>query len=105
MKRIVTLLALLALAGIAWAQAPAPRPIAHRFQKIAEGVYAALPNGAVNVVSNSTVIVDANDVVVVDSHATPAAARALVEDIKTITAKPVRYVINTHYHWDHAHGN
>jgi hypothetical protein len=54
-----------------------------------------MPNGIVNVVSNSAVIVNADDVVVVDSHATPASARALVEDIRTITPKPMRYVINT----------
>jgi glyoxylase-like metal-dependent hydrolase (beta-lactamase superfamily II) len=58
-----------------------------------------------NVGSNSLVIVNDNDVVVVDSHVTPAAARALVEDIRTLTPKPVKYVIDTHYHWDHAHGN
>jgi glyoxylase-like metal-dependent hydrolase (beta-lactamase superfamily II) len=41
----------------------------------------------------------------VDSHATPAAAWALAEQIRTITDKPIRYAINTHFHWDHAHGN
>jgi cyclase len=86
-------------------QPAAARPLAHRFQRLADGVYAALPNGTVNVVSNSAVIINDEDVIVVDAHATPAAARALVEDIKTLTPKPVRYVIDTHYHWDHAHGN
>jgi glyoxylase-like metal-dependent hydrolase (beta-lactamase superfamily II) len=86
------------------AQTPG-HPLAHRFEKIADGVYAALPNGTVNVVSNSTIIINDEDVIVVDAHATPAAARALIEDVKTLTPKPVRYVINTHYHWDHAHGN
>jgi cyclase len=107
-RRILVLGALLVLGvtTIAWMQPqPAARPLAHRFERIADGVYAALPNGTVNVVSNSAVIINDEDVIVVDAHATPAAARALVEDIKTLTAKPVRYVIDTHYHWDHAHGN
>ena len=86
------------------AQTPA-RPLAHRFDRIAEGVYAAIPNGTVNVVSNSTIIINDNDVVIVDAHATPAAARALIEDVKTLTPKPISYLIDTHYHWDHAHGN
>ena len=99
-------LVLLGAAAIAATQtAPAQRPPAHRFQRIADGVYAAMATGTVNTVSNSAVIVNDDDVVVVDSHATPAAARALIEDIKTLTPKPVRFVIDTHYHWDHAHGN
>jgi cyclase len=107
-SRGLLVLAIGALAALAWmrleAQAPA-RPLAHRFERLADGVYAALPNGTVNVVSNSTVIVNDDDVVVVDAHATPAAARALVEDVKSLTAKPIRTVIDTHFHWDHAHGN
>jgi cyclase len=106
--RILGALVITGLAGIAWIQ-PRPQaalhPLAHRFDRIADGVYAAIGNGTVNVVSNSVVIVNDEDVIVVDAHATPAAARALLEDIKTLTPKPVRYVIDTHYHWDHAHGN
>ena len=105
-RRILLALSIAALAGVAWMQAQTPaRPLAHRFDKIADGVYAAIPNGTVNVVSNSTIIINDNDVVVVDAHATPAAARALIDDIKTLTPKPVSYLIDTHYHWDHAHGN
>jgi cyclase len=54
---------------------------------------------------NVAVIVNQDDVLVVDSHASPAAAWALAEQIKTITDKPIRFVVNTHFHWDHAHGN
>ena len=50
-------------------------------------------------------IVNDADVTVVDSHVTPAAARALIESVKTLTPKPITTVINTHYHFDHAHGN
>jgi glyoxylase-like metal-dependent hydrolase (beta-lactamase superfamily II) len=41
----------------------------------------------------------------VDTSVTPAAARELVAGIRTLTDKPIRYVFNSHYHFDHAHGN
>jgi cyclase len=44
-------------------------------------------------------------VLVVDSHSKPSAAKALIAQIRGITDKPVRYVVDTHFHWDHAQGN
>jgi glyoxylase-like metal-dependent hydrolase (beta-lactamase superfamily II) len=44
-------------------------------------------------------------VLVVDTHSKPSAARELVAEIKKLTDKPVRYVVNTHFHWDHYQGN
>jgi glyoxylase-like metal-dependent hydrolase (beta-lactamase superfamily II) len=76
-----------------------------RLNRIQDGIYHAVGTGALAVGCNAAVIVNADDVLIVDSHATPAAAWALAEQIKTITDKPIRYVIDTHFHWDHAHGN
>jgi cyclase len=45
------------------------------------------------------------DVLVVDTGTSPAAARAFVEDLKALTSKPIRYVVNTHFHYDHTDGN
>src|SRR5688572_4921267 len=78
---------------------------AFRFNKVKEGLYHALGTGALTVVGNSTVIVNDRDVIVVDDHVSPAAAWVLLEEIKSITDKPVTTVINTHFHFDHAHGN
>ena len=78
---------------------------AFRFNKVTEGVYHALGTGAMQVVGNSAVIVNDTDVIVVDDHVSPAAAWVLVEEIKAITDKPVTTVVNTHFHFDHAHGN
>jgi glyoxylase-like metal-dependent hydrolase (beta-lactamase superfamily II) len=78
---------------------------AFRFNKIQDGIYHAVGTGAMSVGCNAAIIVNDEDVLVVDSHSTPAAAWALAEQLKTITDKPIRYVINTHFHWDHAHGN
>lgn len=46
--------------------------------------------------SNNVVVVGDREVLVVDTGTTPAAARAMVEDLKAITDKPVRCVVNTH---------
>ena len=79
--------------------------LAYNFTKIADGVYFAIGNGNMRVFSNSVVIINEDEVILVDSSTSPAAARALITDIKTLTTKPIRYVINTHFHFDHAHGN
>jgi glyoxylase-like metal-dependent hydrolase (beta-lactamase superfamily II) len=56
--------------------------------------------------SNGLVIVNADHTMLVDTSVTPAAARALVAQIKAeLTPKPIKYVFNSHYHFDHAHGN
>ena len=78
---------------------------AHRFQKVADGIYYATASGTMNVGSNSPILVNDDEAIVVDSEITPAAARALVNDLKAVTNKPVRYVVDTHYHYDHAFGN
>jgi glyoxylase-like metal-dependent hydrolase (beta-lactamase superfamily II) len=73
----------------------------YKFEKIADGVYYATGGFG----SNNVVIVNDQDVLLVDDGTTPAAARAFLADIKTITSKPVRTVVNTHFHYDHTDGN
>ena len=106
------------LAGNAQAQQPSPYPMVqgknYKFEKIADGVYYASPelNGTAFPFgsnpffgANLVVIVNANDVLIVDSATSPAAARAFLADIRLLTDKPVRYVVNTHWHYDHTDGN
>jgi glyoxylase-like metal-dependent hydrolase (beta-lactamase superfamily II) len=78
---------------------------AFTFNKIAEGVYHAVGTGSLVVMSNAAVIEGDRDVLVVDSHVSPGGAWALREELKTVTAKPIRYVVNSHFHFDHSHGN
>jgi hypothetical protein len=76
---VLGLLVVLGASAIARPQTPAAaRQPAHRFQRIAEGVYAAMATGTVNTVSHSAVVVNADDVVVGDSHAGRAGARAMI---------------------------
>ncbi len=77
----------------------------HRFEEVADGVYFVSGTGAMVTRSNAMVVVTEEDVLVVDSHITPAAGRALVEGIGEITDKPIRTLVNTHFHYDHSHGN
>ena len=98
----------LTLVGVAAVQQPAGTRHtgkAFRFNKVAEGVYHALGTGTLSVVGNAAVIVNDSDVIIVDDHVSPAAAWVLLEELKELTDKPVRAVINTHFHFDHAHGN
>lgn len=77
----------------------------HVFTPVADGVYHVAGTGAVNVMSNSMLVVGEHDLLLVDSHVTPNAARALIDAVRSVSEKPVRYLVNTHYHFDHAHGN
>jgi cyclase len=72
---------------------------------VAAGVYAAISKPAYKVNCNAVIIFLGDSVLVVDTHSKPSAARALIAQIKKLTDKPVRYVVNTHFHWDHYQGN
>ena len=78
---------------------------AFEFELVMEGIYQARGTGNVAVGSNAAVIINEEDVLLVDSHISPVAAAALIEELGSITDKPVKYVVNTHFHFDHAHGN
>ena len=98
------------ITGWLWldARAQSGAPIvsgAHRFEKVAEGIYYATASGTMTVGANSPIILTDTEALIIDSEITPAAARALVTDLKAITDKPVKYVVDSHYHYDHAHGN
>lgn len=71
-------------------------------EEVAEGIYSVRRKF---VGSNAAVVINDRDVVVVDTHASPAGARGTLAAIREITDKPVRYVINTHWHTDHFVGN
>ena len=71
---------------------------------VAEGVYAAIAKPAYKVNCNAAIIFLDDSVLVVDTHSKPSAARDLIEQIKKMTDKPVKYVVNTHFHWDHYQG-
>jgi cyclase len=73
--------------------------------KLADDVYAGIVSPEGNAVGNSGVVVLDNGVLVFDTHFTPEAGQSLMSALRSVTSKPVRYVINSHWHADHTHGN
>jgi len=74
--------------------------------QIADGIYqfSTAPDGYVPN-GNSLVIVNDSDVLVFDTFTRPSTARTVLAEIRKITDKPVRYVVNSHHHPDHWSGN
>lgn len=75
--------------------------------KITEGIYVIrhkdAPDGFPQ--GNTTVIIGDREVLVVDSCYLPSSAREDIAQIREWTNKPVRYLVNTHWHYDHTMGN
>jgi len=103
MRRVVALLLL--LAGLLFGGDAARAEDLFDIKPVADGVYAAISKPAYKVNCNAVIIFLGESVLVVDTHSKPSAARALIAQVKRLTDKPVRYVVNTHFHWDHYQGN
>ena len=95
--------------GAAAAQDPAKLEsiLTYRTQKVAEGIYAFItPEERSGFQSgNSIVIIGDDEVLVVDSGNIPSSTRRQIQEIRRLTNKPVRYLVNTHWHPDHNLGN
>lgn len=103
---IVVLMVILPWILTAWATAAEPEDRYWTIQKVADGVWAALqPHDNRFNDANVIVIEGDNDLVVIDSPANADAVRELVQEIGRLSTKPVRFVINTHWHGDHTQGN
>jgi len=92
--------ALLALAGITYAQQQ------QNFDNVVEHVLPVQGNVymMVGAGGNTTVQAGNDGVLIVDTQFAPLAPKIEAE-IKKLSDKPVRYIINTHYHGDHTGGN
>jgi glyoxylase-like metal-dependent hydrolase (beta-lactamase superfamily II) len=98
---VIAVLWVVLLAGVSCA--------ADGLQKISDHVYAyagAINPSPVNSFgANAGIVIGGKGVLAVDSLGSAKEARKFIEDIKRITDKPVRYVVNTHSHFDHTFGN
>lgn len=77
----------------------------HRMTKITDTIYRADAAGSPGINSTSWVFLNDADVLVTDSEGSPASARSILEGVKSITNKPLKYLVDTHFHIDHAYGN
>lgn len=76
-------------------------------QKINDHVYAFIGwDPTLDLVDgNSYAIITDEGVFVVDTHQPPICAEANIAEIRKLTDKPVKFVLNTHWHGDHNMGN
>jgi glyoxylase-like metal-dependent hydrolase (beta-lactamase superfamily II) len=77
--------------------------------KIADNVYsyAGVKNAAPanSFAANAGIVVGKDSILVVDTLISAKEAKRFIADIRKVSDKPIRYVVNTHYHLDHSFGN
>jgi cyclase len=74
-------------------------------QQVADGVYAYVQPDGTWWINNTGFLAGPQGVISIDSCSTERRTRAYQEAIATVTAAPVRAVVNTHHHGDHTFGN
>jgi cyclase len=100
-------LALAVLIGLSVVSAETPSGRHFTIEKLADGVYAVIRREPAGLAThaNNVFIVNNDDVMVVDTSQSLALTREVLAELRKITPKPVRYVINTHWHDDHYIGD
>ncbi len=80
---------------------------ASRVERLAEGVFVIIHPDATEdwPHSNTGIVIGDDGVLVVDATYLPSRAAADIAIIRSLTSLPVRYLVNTHWHYDHINGN
>ena len=109
--RAIASLSVFAAPALASAQSRAPSDypsvLTYRTVRIADGIYAFItPEERSSFqAGNSIAIIGDDGVLVFDTGNIPSATRAQIAEIRRLTPKPVRWVVNSHWHPDHTLGN
>jgi cyclase len=82
-------------------------PSSFALHQVGPNVWAAIanPNAKVQAGGNAGFVIGDDGVAVVDTFMGTEAARQLLAEIRQRTKLPVKFVVNTHYHFDHVAGN
>ena len=104
--RVIILLFILSIVGSVLVKHEA---FAQGLTKVADGVYsyADIKNSspANSFGANAGIIIGKDGIIVIDTLVSAKEAKRFIRDIKAISKKPIKYVVNTHYHLDHTFGN
>lgn len=77
--------------------------------KIAEGLYSYVDtkhaSPANSFGANAGIVIGKNGIAVIDTLISAKEAKKFIKDIRAVSDKPIKYVVNTHMHLDHAFGN
>ena len=92
---------------IAGAAAAQPSDATAKVERVADGVFAIIHENATDAWphGNTGVVIGDDGVLVIDSTYLPSRARADIALIRQLTDKPVKYLVMTHWHFDHNNGN
>lgn len=74
-------------------------------RQMAPDVYAYFQAEGSWFLSNAGLIVGSDYSIVIDSLGTVGLTQSMLDEVKKVTDKPVRYLVNTHHHGDHIYGN
>ena len=97
---------LAALSCAAAFAAAADYPFTYERVQVAPGIHAFIEPFGHAIVSGNIVVIEGEEAVaIVDSGHHPRLTRRIAADIRALTSKPVRYLVNTHWHNDHVSGN
>jgi glyoxylase-like metal-dependent hydrolase (beta-lactamase superfamily II) len=108
--------------GLLWLLAPAAtvaqepvwdgNTVQLQAEKLGDGIYAVVPDDAaekapkgIPVATSAGFVIGNNGVLVIDSMLNERLAIQLINLVKQVTDKPIRYVVNTSFHGDHSYGN
>ena len=102
MRRAALFSVFLVLLAVAFHRQAASEP--GETQRLAPDVYWRAAEPDKRIIANAGWVIFRDYVLVIDANF-PWGARATIAAIKKTTDKPIKFVFDTHYHGDHAHGN
>ena len=76
-----------------------------QLERVADGIYAAVARADGGAVGNAGIVDLGETTLVFDTFQTPQAARDLLAAAGRLLGRPVSFVVNSHWHGDHVHGN